>query len=67
MVREYAASTGFPWTYAMGDEPTLERLNVTTRDTKFAVDRRGVIVYQAGFGGVEPETWRSIFEDLVKG
>jgi hypothetical protein len=66
MVRDYQKTTGFNWTYAMADVATVQRFNVLRTDTKFAVDRRGVITYQAGYGGEDAKTWQAIFERLVQ-
>ncbi len=67
MVRDYQKSTGFNWTYALADAVTVRRLNVLQTDTKFAVDRHGVIAYQGGYGGEDAKTWQAIFAGLVKG
>ena len=65
MVVDYAKSNGFPWTFAMGDAPTLQRFKVLQTDTKFVVDSRGVITYQAGSVGEDAKTWQGILQNLV--
>jgi hypothetical protein len=66
MVRDYRTSTGFPWTYAMGDASILQRFRVTQTDIKFGIDGRGIITYQAGYGAEDAQTWKPIFDRLVQ-
>lgn len=65
MVVDYARVTGFPWTYAMGDAPTVRRFGVLQTDTAFVVDGRGVITFHHGWGPVDATTWRGILQRLV--
>ncbi len=65
MVVDYAKTTGFPWSYAMGDPQMLQRFKVLQTDTKFAVDSRGVITYQAGSVGEDAKTWQGILQKLA--
>ena len=64
MVRAYPVSTGFPWTYAMGNANMLQTLNVTSTDVKYVVDQNGVIAYRAGYGVADVATWTNIFRSL---
>jgi hypothetical protein len=65
MVRDYQKTTGFNWTYVMADAATVERFTVLRTDTKFAVDRRGIIIYYGGYGGEDAPTWKSVLDTLV--
>lgn len=65
MVRQYPITTGFPWTYAMGNPGTLQTLSVTSTDIKYVVDWNGVITYQAGYGVVDVKTWTNVLQALI--
>jgi hypothetical protein len=66
MVRDYQKTTGFNWTDVIADAATVERFNVLRTDTKFAVDRRGIITYQGDYGGEDAKTWQEVFQTLIQ-
>ncbi len=65
MVRDYERTFGFPWTFATAERSVLEKLNVTQTDTKYLVDRDGIIVYKSGWGAHDETVWRSALDKLV--
>jgi hypothetical protein len=65
MVRDYQKTTGFPWTYAMGNPKSIQSLNVISTDIKYVVDRNGVITYQGGYGVEDAKTWTKLLQGLV--
>jgi hypothetical protein len=44
----------------------LQRFNVTTTATKFALDRQGVIAFTRGYGVESATVWEQVFEALTK-
>ena len=65
MVKQYQATTGFPWIYAIADRPTIEQFRVVRTDTKFVVDRTGVIAYQGSWGAQDEATWRRLLAQIT--
>ena len=65
LVRQYPVTTGFPWTYAMGNLATLQSLKVTSTDIKYVVDQNGVIIYTAGYGVIDGQAWTRVLNALV--
>jgi len=66
LLRKTAASRGYSWPIAKGSPEMLKTFGVLTTSTKFAVDRSGIITYQAGYGVGDATTWRKVFEGLTK-
>ena len=50
----------------MSDASILQRFRITQTDIKFAIDGRGIITYQAGYGAEDAQTWKPIFDRLVQ-
>jgi hypothetical protein len=65
MVRQYPITTGYSWTYALGNVGMLQTLNVTSTDIKYVVDQNGVITYTAGYGVADVATWTNVLQALV--
>lgn len=66
VLRAYQQANGYPWTVTLGDRKKLERYNVISTAIKYAIDRRGIITFQRGYGVEEAKSWERIFEDLVR-
>ena len=64
-VRQYPITTGFPWTYAMGNAAGLQTLNVISTDIKYVVDQNGVIAYTAGYGAIDAASWTKVLNSLT--
>ena len=65
LMERYREEQGYPWPIAKTDTSTLKDLRVLQSSTKIAVDDQGIITYRAGHGGGNPETWRSVFRQLL--
>ena len=63
-MESYRKEQGYPWPVAETDTSTLRKLAVLQTSTKIAVDRRGIINYRDIHGRGNPETWRSVFQQL---
>ncbi len=66
-MEQYRKEQGYPWPVAETDNRTLRKLRVLQSSTKLAVDDRGVISYRAIHGEGDPERWRQVFRQLVRG
>ncbi len=66
LMERYRYEQGYPWPIAETDTSTLRKLRVLQSSTKIAVDDQGIITYRAGHGGGNPETWRSVFRQLLR-
>lgn len=66
-LEQYRQEQGYPWPVAKTDNSTLRELRVLQASTKLAVDDQGIIVYRAGHGSGDPETWKAYFQLLSKG
>ena len=65
MVRAYKEAQGYPWIVAMGNRQTLETYHVISTSIKYAVDRRGIITYQRGYGVGSADAWAGLLQTLV--
>lgn len=65
LLKQTADSRGYPWSIAAGTSPMLRRFQVVQTSIKFAVNREGIITFQAGYGVGDDATWRGVFEGLV--
>lgn len=66
MLAAYRERNGYPWPVATGDRDLLVRYNVVSTAVKYAIDRGGAVAFAAGYGVQPAETWRKVFEALVK-
>ena len=55
----------YPWPVATTNRQLLADLRIVQQSTKVAFDSRGVIVYRAGYGKGDEETWKRVLEDLA--
>jgi thiol-disulfide isomerase/thioredoxin len=62
---EFRDNQGHPWPVAMPGRRMLADLRITSQSYKIAFDSDGVIVYRAGYGGGDIETWKAIMADLA--
>jgi hypothetical protein len=61
----YKAEQGYPWPVAVANRDLLERYRVNTTSIKYAMDRRGVIQYQRGYGVGSADEWSRLLQSLV--
>ena len=62
---EYRDRQGHPWPVALPGRRMLADLRITSQSYKIAFDSNGVIVYQAGYGGGDPEIWKAVMAELA--
>lgn len=63
-VRAYAREQQYPWPVALTDGATLQAWEYVSRDSKFAVNKDGFIIYRGGYGEGSADTWRKLFDAL---
>lgn len=66
VLQSYRDAMGYPWMVTLGGRDVLERYGVISTATKYAIDRRGVITFQRGYGVVDAAGWEAVFEELVQ-
>ena len=66
-LEDYRLQQDYPWPVAEAGPGMLAYLRVLVQATKIAFDRQGIITYRDGYGGGGEETWRQVFDDLVRG
>ena len=62
---EYRDRHGHPWPVALPGRRMLADLRITSQSYKIAFDSEGVIVYRAGYGGGDVETWKAVMAELA--
>lgn len=62
---DFRDNQSLPWPVALPGRRMLADLRITSQSYKIAFDSDGVIVYRAGYGGGDIETWKAIMADLV--
>lgn len=65
VLRAYQQAQGYPWTVTLGNRETVERFNVVSTAIKYAVDRRGIITFQRGYGVNDAGAWERVFAALT--
>jgi peroxiredoxin len=65
LLKQTAESRGYPWLIAPGTTPVLTKFGVIQTSTKFAIDREGIVVYEAEYGVGDDATWQKVFERLI--
>ncbi len=63
-MERYRQQQGYPWPVAEADRSVLSAFSVFSQSTKVAFGGDGLIVYRAGYGAGDEETWRRVFEEL---
>ena len=63
----YRERQGQSWPVALAGPRMLADLRITSQAFKLAFDSGGVITYRAGYGGGNPNVWRSVIADLASG
>jgi hypothetical protein len=66
VLREYRQTNGYPWTVAPGNREIVERYNVITTMSKYAIDRRGTIAFKGGHTVEDDRAWERAFEELAR-
>jgi len=66
VLHDYQQANGYPWTVAPGNREIVERYNVMTTMSKYAVDREGMIALQGGHTVADAHDWEQVFEGLVR-
>ncbi len=62
---ELRDNQGHPWHVALPGRRMLADLRITSQSYKIAFDSDGVIVYRAGYGGGDIETWKAVMAELA--
>jgi len=65
VLRAYQTSQGYPWPVAVGNRPMLEAYRVISTSIKYAMDRRGVITFQRGYGVASAGEWAEVLRSLA--
>ncbi|MBI3979193.1 MAG: hypothetical protein HY331_13500 [Chloroflexi bacterium] len=65
VLKRQSQANRYPWQVAVGTPAMLKEFNVVSTSIKYAVNRQGVITYQAGYGAGDEAAWRKMFEELV--
>ncbi|HLD57918.1 MAG TPA: redoxin domain-containing protein [archaeon] len=65
IISNYKTKRGYTWDLASGSQKILKDYNAVTTTTKYAINRKGKIIYK-GYGVFEEKDWRNLFTALLE-